>query len=748
MGETLTDTIEIASSQVEAAEVLGPRMARYGFAIICLLAFAALLANLFLPSPHRKVSLLFYSIELAAYLALFWVSYTAWFRARWEQVLLVTAVLLLIGIAAASVASRDFAPATFGLLLMQMGFAAYVPWRSSYQFWFNVATIGCIGIFTAFVGLDRLLVSYWIVLITGSVIGQVACVSSNRYRAELDRRLESVAAEVRKREAVIAQLRETQRELVVSREAALAASRVRTEFLSSMSHEIRTPMNSVLGMAELLSDTDLNPEQRRCLDLIQANGETLLELINSILDLARLESGRLNLDAAEFDLREMLEQLLDTLAVSAFGKQLELVGRVSVDVPQKVVGDAFRLRQILTNLIGNAIKFTEQGQVVVRIEPELPGKIRFSVADTGIGISGDKLKMIFEPFTQADSSSVRSYRGSGLGLAIVERLVGLMGGELRADSEPGQGSTFIVTVPIEPAPSFDKAIEPFDALAGARALVVDDNAEVRGAVQDMLARLRVDTDQCASVPDAIRLLEEARRTGLRYAMVLLDGSPPGSAVPGVIESFAAAAIEPSRIIMMLRSTDLTRELAGLRAAGLDAYVTKPIKAGDLAAACLAVVAPEGTLPQRERGKFDAAEEAENMPPARLLMADDVAVNRTLVRGMLTGMPFQIDDAVDGQDAVSKVIAESYDLVLMDMQMPVLDGYDAAAAIRKWERENQHLRVPIIALTASALEADIKRAVEAGCDAHLAKPFRRKDLVKLLREQLAKAHPGAPSKTAI
>src|SRR5208282_323180 len=401
-------------------------------------------------------------------------------RSRWQPILLATAVLLLMGIAAASVAARDFAPATLGLLLMQMGDAAYIPWRPSYQLWFNAATIACIAIFTAFTGFDRMLVSYWIVLITGAIIGQVACVSSNRYRLELDRRLASVAAEVRKREQVIAQLRETQRELVISREAALSASRARSEFLSSMSHEIRTPMNSVLGRAELLGDTELNAEQRRHLDLIQANGAMLLELINSILDLARMESGRMNLVAGEFDVREMLELLLDTLAVAAFEKGLELVGRVSREVPRRVVCDSFRLRQILTNLIGNAIKFTERGQVVVRIGVDAPRKLRFAVADSGIGISSDKVKMIFEPFTQADSSTARSYSGSGLGLAIVARLVGLMGGELSADSEPGRGSTFSFTVPIAPAPSSDQPMPRFDALAGITALIVDDNEEVRG----------------------------------------------------------------------------------------------------------------------------------------------------------------------------------------------------------------------------------------------------------------------------
>jgi CheY-like chemotaxis protein len=322
-----------------------------------------------------------------------------------------------------------------------------------------------------------------------------------------------------------------------------------------------------------------------------------------------------------------------------------------------------------------------------------------------------------------------------------------MGGELRADSEPGRGSTFTFTVPIGPAPSSDRPPERFDGLAGARLLIVDDNEEARGALQDIFTPLRVHTDQCASAHDAIQMLEHARQAGTRYAVVLLDSSLPDATLSELIATFVAASVDPSQIVVMMRSTDLTHEVASLRGVGVNSYVTKPIKLADLTAACLAIVAPDGDVPQPPAAP-DTREDIESMPPARLLMADDVAVNRTLVRGMLRRMPFQIVDAVDGQDALSKVMSEGYDLVLMDMQMPVLDGYDAAAAIRKWERESQHVHIPIIALTASALEADIKRAIEAGCDAHLAKPVRRNDLVKLLREQLAKARSEVPSKTAV
>ncbi len=746
-------TLEITLSET-ASENRGPRMARYGFLIVALIASLGIATNLLVHTPYRAVNLLFYGVELPLALTLTAVSFTQWYKSHWEAIVLSAAIFLLAGMAAASVAADNFRAPVLGLLLLQMGAAAFLPWRPRHQFCFNAGTLACVAVFTLFTAHFTVeLLGYWIVLFAGSIIGQVACVSSYRYRAELGRRLDSLisgrerlAVEVRERERVIATLRETQQELMVSREAALAASRARSEFLSSMSHEIRTPMNSVLGMAELLGETELNAEQHRYLDLIQSNGETLLELINSILDLARMESGRLSLASGEFDLRDLLEQLLDALAVAAFEKRLELVGRFDAAVPRRVVGDSFRLRQILTNLIGNAIKFTERGQVVVKVAPDLdsnlPGAIRFTVADTGIGIAPDKLKMIFEPFTQADSSSARGYGGSGLGLAIAARLVGMMHGELSADSEPGRGSTFTFTVPFErPATGIEEHL-PSLWLAGASALVVDDNEEVRRSLSEMLTLLGARTEECTSGGEAFQLLEKI--ADRKYAVVLMGSCLPDLTLTELIARLSASAVDFSRIVMMLRTTDLTRDLATMRSAGLNWYVTKPVKFAELAAACSAVagVLQAPTPPIHRPAPAQLSAQTEISMPARLLIADDVAVNRTLIHDMLKPMPFEIDDAVDGHDALSKVMTRNYDLVLMDMQMPVLDGYDAAAAIRRWEREQGRKRMPIVALTASALEADIKRAVEAGCDLHLAKPFRRKELVKLLGEQLAGARSQA------
>jgi len=743
------ETVELALGQA-AAESRGPRMVRYGLLVVSIVALMGITRNALETRPFRQIGLIFYSGEFLLAFALLAASFSDWFHRRWEAIVLFGSALLIAAITAASVKAGNFSPAILGMLLLQLGSAAFFPWRPSRQLWFNAMTLASVAVFTVLCPHDDpAFVAYWVSMIAGAVVGQVACVAAHRYRLELDRRLrfviegrERLAAEVRERERVIARLRETQQELVISREAALAASRARSEFLSSMSHEIRTPMNSVLGMSELLGETELNAEQRRYLELIQSNGTMLLDLINSILDLARMESGRLSVAASEFDLREMIEQVLDALAVTAFDKDLELVARLKPGTPRRVLADSLRLRQVLTNLIGNAIKFTEHGQVVVTVAPDsrpgVPPSLRFSVADTGIGIPHDKLKMIFEPFTQADSSSARGYGGSGLGLAIVTRLVALMGGELAVDSEAGRGSTFSFTIRFEPPSALAAEEGPLPSLAGVSILVVDDNEEVRNALCEMMVPLGARATQCASGRELVGLLEKERGGGTRYRVVLLDGSLPGFTLPGLIEAVAVPAIDLSRIVMMLRTADLTEHLATLRSAGLNSYVTKPVKFADLVAAISAAAGVSSAAPQPSPAIAAASAQLEIMPPARLLIADDVAVNRALVHDMLRQMPFEIDDAVDGQDALSKVKSCNYDVVLMDMQMPTLDGYDATVAIRRWEREQGREPIPIIALTASALETDINRAVEAGCDLHLAKPFRRNNLLKLLREQLGKA----------
>jgi len=516
-------------------------------------------------------------------------SYSDWFSRRWDAITLTNALIIIAAITAISARTGVFTAALLGLILLQVGSAAFLPWHPWHQFWLNFASLGCLGVFTfvTWAG-DPALSLQWTVLIAGALIGQVACISSFRYRRERDLRLRTaldarrrLASEVREHKKVISQLRETQQELVASREAALMASHAKSDFLSSMSHEIRTPLNVVLGMAEVLEETDLDSEQRQYLDRIQSGGKILLELINSILDLARIESGRMAISADEFDLREAIENVADTLAIAAHGKGIELIVHLRPGLPTRVVGDSMRLGQVLINVIGNAIKFTDHGQVVVRAEPEpseIPATLRFTVTDSGIGIPPDKLNSIFEPFTQADSSTARAYGGSGLGLALVSRMVTLMSGKISVASEVGKGSTFIFTL------RFQKIIEDehdWSAdLAGVSVLIVDDHEVARVALREMLVALGATVEEFRNALETRAPIRQSRdRTS--PPVVLLDGSNPDLTLAKALDALAAAGINPPEVSVMLRTTDLTEELAELRSRGVAPYLTKPVKRNNL-----------------------------------------------------------------------------------------------------------------------------------------------------------------------
>ncbi len=567
----------------------GPQMARIGILAVTLLASTGLVFNALGNAPHRTLNLVFYGGELSLGLAMLIASYSDWFSRRWDAITLANELIIIAAITAISARTGVFTAALLGLILLQVGSAAFLPWHPWHQFWLNFASLACLGVFTFFTSAsDPALSLQWTVLIAGALIGQVACISSFRYRRERDLRLRvaqdasrRLASEVREREKVISQLRETQQELVASREAALMASRAKSDFLSSMSHEIRTPLNVVLGMAEVLEETDLDSEQRQYLDRIQSGGKILLELINSILDLARIESGRMAIAAEEFDLREAIENVADTLAIAAHAKGIELIVHLRPRLPTRVVGDSMRLGQVLINVIGNAIKFTDHGQVVVRVEPEpseIPATVRFTVADTGIGIPPDKLNSIFEPFTQADSSTARAYGGSGLGLALVSRMVTLMAGKISVASEVGKGSTFIFTV------RFQKIIEDerhWSAdLAGVAVLIVDDHEAARVALREMLMSLGATVEEFRNALETRTPIGQSRARTSPY-IVLLDGSNTDLTLTKALDALVAAGINPPEVSVMLRTTDLTEELTKLRSRGVASYLTKPVKRQNL-----------------------------------------------------------------------------------------------------------------------------------------------------------------------
>ena len=420
-------------------------------------------------------------------------------------------------------------------------------------------------------------------------LNEMKAIAANRAR------LETVNTQIEQEVTIrTAELRETGRELVTAREAALDASRAKSEFLSSMSHEIRTPMNAILGMAQLLEETQLNPDQQRYLEIMTSNGDALLDLINGILDLARIESGRLSLEQAEFDLESLVDRTVETLGIRAHQKGLELLANVMPGVPLALIGDRLRVRQVLLNLIGNAVKFTESGQVLLTVErdgeSDEPVRLHFSIADTGIGIAKDKLEDVFASFTQADSSTTRQYGGSGLGLAIVRRLVELMGGRVWVESELGRGSVFHFTAQFQVQTGAPREQLPSTTvmLSGVRALVVDDNSTNRLILREMLSSRGAEVDEAEDGLTALEHIERARTVGVPYKLVLLDCRMPGMNGFQVAERLKAATGE-GLTVLMLSSDDLKVQLTRARELGLDAYLVKPVRRTDLFEAIAAMM---------------------------------------------------------------------------------------------------------------------------------------------------------------
>ena len=530
-------------------------------------------------------------------------------------------------------------------------------------------------------------------------------------------------------------------EIAKSRDQALAASRAKTEFLSSMSHEIRTPMNAILGMADLMWESELDAEQRRYLDTMINNGNALLELINSILDLAKVESGRLSLEALDFDLRGLIEKVADTLVVRADEKGVELGVRIDHDIPTALIGDPLRLRQVLTNLVGNAIKFTERGAVVIRVKRNPhgagPGALLFSVTDTGIGIPADKLPSLFNPFSQADSSVTRKYGGTGLGLAIVERVVRLMGGTVSVDSTVGCGSTFSFTaqfqaseVPVAAPITPDSALD----LRGVKVLVVDDNEINRTIVREMLLPCGATVIEAASGTDGIDEFRRAGESGEPVRLLISDQMMPGMDGFEMISQIRAMSSEHDLTVMMLSSTDLPHTLAGARRLGIEWYVVKPVKRAELysaIASAMAHHAPAEAMPMTAQTRVVGAPVTIVPRPLRILLADDSPDNRLLIQAYLKKTPYHLEEVDDGEKAVELIFSRDFDLVLMDIQMPVMDGYTAVEKIRNWETRTNRTRTPIIALTASALDEAVRHTKEVGFDMHVSKPVKRGTLLNAI-----------------
>ena len=583
------------------------------------------------------------------------------------------------------------------------------------------------------------------------------CVQGVRNTWELARRQASIEAITLGLEGKV---RSRTKELEHAKEVAEAASQAKSEFLANMSHEIRTPMNGVLGMTELTLDTDLQPEQREYLTMAKNSADALLGVINDILDFSKIEAGMLDLNPGAFSLRESVEETARTFALGAHQKGLELVCDIRESVPDIVVGDALRIRQVLVNLVGNAIKFTEFGEVVITIEGQPPrtepGKggpalnLHFSVKDTGIGIPSGKQQTIFQAFTQADSSTTRRYGGTGLGLTVSQRLVELMGGRIGLESEEQRGSTFFFEVPVQVIEKSESPESKIDSvrLRGIPVLVVDDNLTNRRLLTDWLTRWGMWPIVAESGPAALKILESCVEP---IPLILTDVHMPD------MDGFQLVKVVKDRkqtpTVIMLTSGSYHGDVARSRELGVEAHLNKPVAESDLLRTVLQILAanpPQAESVAAWRESWNQTLKATRSPltgSLRILVVEDNLINQSLAVNILENDGHLTRVAGSGREALAVLEREPFDLVLMDVQMPDMDGLDATKAIRAKEKFSGK-RIPIIAVTAHAMTGDREKCLAAGMDGYLAKPIRKAELLKTVSAMFSQIGSDQPRPNSV